>query len=65
MSNIIEESKVKTNFCFIFFYHQSSMNDPNRNEDDVEGDSSIRGDQLLEEFRQQWKQELQVNLIKK
>ncbi|KAG4067087.1 hypothetical protein HA402_000078 [Bradysia odoriphaga] len=40
------------------------MNDPNRNDDDAEGDSSQssdKGNQLLEEFRQQWKKELKPN----
>lgn len=40
------------------------MNDPNRNADNAEGDSSPtsdRGDLLLEEFRQQWKKELKTD----
>lgn len=40
------------------------MNDPNRNDDNAEGDSSPtsdKGNKLLEEFRQQWKKELKTD----
>lgn len=38
------------------------MNDPNRNDDDDTDDrDSDKGNQLLEEFRQQWKRELKPN----
>lgn len=40
------------------------MNDPNRNDDNAEGDTSPtsdKGSALLEEFRQQWKKELKTD----